>query len=566
MSKRAELLPEQDFEAIDAAVSETPVFRHGGDRRSHQHVGQPGRAANGSPAGAGVPRSLRHAAMTAQVMRRYGRARAHGDGRISAARDATCSGTPHALFAASPERAGGGAASARVDAQRTSSAPVGARRRARVPARRRQRDPSSISSGASRWTRADWKPPGHVTRGLRQTTRVLGPDAIAVHLCATEPEELRAVARCKAPPCCAPRSNLFIELKLPPLYAILDARPATRTGYRFTGVQHHAGRAGRGQRAQRPLPTAWTRGSLAEHGHLVRRGSARLEPSRGGSPARASARVCSWPWISRIRVADPLRPHSTFPTAQAACLRCDPPCPARSSPIEEAPLSSGQPRVPKPFATWDSLVKFSHTCSRCPSRSRRWCCALPFAEVTLVQDRWLIVVCIAAARHGGHGRSTAWSIATSMQTIRAPRTARSHAALLSVGFVRTLVLVSCRGVRRAGAAMPGICLALEPARRSDSLSGYSYVKRFSSLCVIWYSVPRSPSRRGGAWIGLGATRDARLPGCLVLGRRTLGGRLRRTLLACRTRASIEAQGFTRFRRALARAEPSGSASGRRAGD
>jgi aminodeoxyfutalosine deaminase len=52
---------------------------------------------------------------------------------------------------------------------------------------------------------------------------LLHPGLIAVHLCATSREELERLAttRCQAVLC--PRSNLFIELKLPPLFDILEA-------------------------------------------------------------------------------------------------------------------------------------------------------------------------------------------------------------------------------------------------------------------------------------------------------------------------------------------------------
>jgi cytosine/adenosine deaminase-related metal-dependent hydrolase len=45
---------------------------------------------------------------------------------------------------------------------------------------------------------------------------------IAVHLCATTREELARVAALRAPVVLCPRSNLFIELKLPRLYDMLE--------------------------------------------------------------------------------------------------------------------------------------------------------------------------------------------------------------------------------------------------------------------------------------------------------------------------------------------------------
>jgi cytosine/adenosine deaminase-related metal-dependent hydrolase len=50
----------------------------------------------------------------------------------------------------------------------------------------------------------------------------LRPGVIAVHLCAATRDELAIVARSEAPAVLCPRSNLFIELKLPPLFDILE--------------------------------------------------------------------------------------------------------------------------------------------------------------------------------------------------------------------------------------------------------------------------------------------------------------------------------------------------------
>ena len=69
---------------------------------------------------------------------------------------------------------------------------------------------------------------------------------IAVHLCATERDELAQVAEASAAAVLCPRSNLFIELKLPPLYDILAAGLEAGSRHRLAGLQHHARCAGRG--------------------------------------------------------------------------------------------------------------------------------------------------------------------------------------------------------------------------------------------------------------------------------------------------------------------------------
>ncbi len=69
----------------------------------------------------------------------------------------------------------------------------------------------------------DWDAPGVSPVEYAARLGVLRSGVIAVHLCATMPDELKRVAEAGAPSVLCPRSNLFIELKLPPLYDILDA-------------------------------------------------------------------------------------------------------------------------------------------------------------------------------------------------------------------------------------------------------------------------------------------------------------------------------------------------------
>lgn len=77
----------------------------------------------------------------------------------------------------------------------------------------------------------DWEPPGLSPVAYAERLGLLAPDVLAVHLCATTREELARVAQAGAPCVLCPRSNLFIELKLPPLYDILDVglRPGLGT-------------------------------------------------------------------------------------------------------------------------------------------------------------------------------------------------------------------------------------------------------------------------------------------------------------------------------------------------
>jgi cytosine/adenosine deaminase-related metal-dependent hydrolase len=70
---------------------------------------------------------------------------------------------------------------------------------------------------------SDFVPPGLSPVDYAAKLGVLRPDVIAVHLCATEPRELARVRAANVPVVLCPRSNLFIELKLPPLFDILEA-------------------------------------------------------------------------------------------------------------------------------------------------------------------------------------------------------------------------------------------------------------------------------------------------------------------------------------------------------
>jgi 4-hydroxybenzoate polyprenyltransferase len=158
-----------------------------------------------------------------------------------------------------------------------------------------------------------------------------------------------------------------------------------------------------------------------------------------------------------------------------------------------------------------SLVKFSHTVFALPFALAAVVLALPFAEVTWLKVA-LIVVCIAAARTAAMAFNR---LVDRDIDGKNPRTKDREipAGLLSVNFVRALVVVSCL-VFVAGAALLGrLPLLLSPVALGLAL-GYSYVKRFSSLChlVLGAAIAFAP---GGAWIGLGAEVTA-APWLLVL--------------------------------------------------
>jgi cytosine/adenosine deaminase-related metal-dependent hydrolase len=69
---------------------------------------------------------------------------------------------------------------------------------------------------------ADWPPPGTSPVAYADALGVLAPDVLAVHLANTTRDELAQVHARRAKVVLCPRSNLFIELKLPPLYEMLE--------------------------------------------------------------------------------------------------------------------------------------------------------------------------------------------------------------------------------------------------------------------------------------------------------------------------------------------------------
>lgn len=77
----------------------------------------------------------------------------------------------------------------------------------------------------------DWPPPGLDPVRYADKLGALAPDVIAVHLADAHPDELSLVAERGAPVVLCPRSNLHIEVKLPPLLDVLAAgiRPGLGT-------------------------------------------------------------------------------------------------------------------------------------------------------------------------------------------------------------------------------------------------------------------------------------------------------------------------------------------------
>jgi len=84
---------------------------------------------------------------------------------------------------------------------------------------------------AARGVVADWAPPRLDPIRYAKSLGALAPDVLCVHLTEAQPDELRELAASGAKVVLCPRSNLHIEVKLPPLVALLEAgiQPALGT-------------------------------------------------------------------------------------------------------------------------------------------------------------------------------------------------------------------------------------------------------------------------------------------------------------------------------------------------
>lgn len=219
MEARQKLYPEQDFEAIESAVSELV-------RLGTAAVGEVSNSLASAEALGSAPLvgCVFHEVFgmrreTGELMR--ANARAARDELRSWPDNLRYAPAPHTLYSLHPECVQGLVADARALGRRTSlHLSEHAAERAFL---RDGTGPFADYLAARNVDPADWSPPGTSPVAYAKALGVLEPDVLAVHLCATTPDELRMVAESGAPSVLCPRSNLFIELKLPPLYDVLAA-------------------------------------------------------------------------------------------------------------------------------------------------------------------------------------------------------------------------------------------------------------------------------------------------------------------------------------------------------
>jgi 4-hydroxybenzoate polyprenyltransferase len=164
------------------------------------------------------------------------------------------------------------------------------------------------------------------------------------------------------------------------------------------------------------------------------------------------------------------------------------------------------------LANVGSLVKFSHTIFALPFALAAVVLALPHGSFT-----WgklcLIVLAIAAARTAAMAFNRLVDRDIDAENPRT-RDREIPRGVLSPGFVRALVLASSLVFVACAALLGRLPLLLSPVALGLAL-GYSYVKRYSSLChlVLGAAIAFAP---GGAWVALGAE-VTRAPWLLVLG-------------------------------------------------
>jgi 4-hydroxybenzoate polyprenyltransferase len=164
------------------------------------------------------------------------------------------------------------------------------------------------------------------------------------------------------------------------------------------------------------------------------------------------------------------------------------------------------------IANVGSLVKFSHTIFALPFALAAVVLALPQGAFTWTK-LLLIVLAIAAARTAAmaFNRLVDRDIDAANPRTRDREIPRG---LLSPSFVRVLVLVSSLVFIACAALLGALPLLLSPLALGLAL-GYSYLKRYSSLChlALGAAIAFAP---GGAWIAIGAPVTG-APWLLVLG-------------------------------------------------
>jgi cytosine/adenosine deaminase-related metal-dependent hydrolase len=217
MEQREQLHPEQDLEAIDAAVSE--LLRAG-----TAAIGEVTNTLASLDALSTAPLLGRvfHEIFgmrreTADAMRGFARQARSARGRMPD--NFSYALAPHTLYSLHPEAAKEIVAEARgLGLITTLHLSEHAAERAYL---RDASGPFAEFLRARKVSAADWMSPGLSPVEYAEVLGLLARDVLSVHLADATRDDLVKVAAARAPVVLCPRSNLFIELKLPPLYEML---------------------------------------------------------------------------------------------------------------------------------------------------------------------------------------------------------------------------------------------------------------------------------------------------------------------------------------------------------
>jgi aminodeoxyfutalosine deaminase len=226
IAHRQEMSPEEDSEAIDAAVAE--LVRHG-----TVAVGEVTNslAAVSALARAGIGGCVFHEVFgqeRATVLRRVEGLRAELDARLPAwpSRDLTYAPAPHTLYTTHED-----AVRALLESAKRYGTLTSLHLAEHAPERR------AIEHGdgpVPEWlrVRARQSPtwPKLPLFDYADRLGALSPTVLLVHLTEARADELARIAENGAPVVLCPRSNLHIEMKLPPLLAVLEAGIAPSLG------------------------------------------------------------------------------------------------------------------------------------------------------------------------------------------------------------------------------------------------------------------------------------------------------------------------------------------------
>ena len=220
MTRRDALLPEQNSDAIEAGVSE--LLRAGTSA-----IGEVTNSLRSVPALQGVPLLGRvfheifgfdRAAVAAQASAYRAAREAIAEANWPAGFGYALA--PHTVYTLQPESVRALVEEARADGSRTSLHL--AEHAAEIAFLRDGGGPFAAFLAGRGVPEGVFSPPGLSPVAYAEQLDVLGPHVLAVHLCAASREELARVAAAGTHTVLCPRSNLFIELRLPPLYDILS--------------------------------------------------------------------------------------------------------------------------------------------------------------------------------------------------------------------------------------------------------------------------------------------------------------------------------------------------------